>query len=157
LIEPNPKEKIMTTKFYARRDSATSLLRKMGVHTRDYAAFIKNVDGGVELDVSAAEAHAAKIKEMASGQTLVKKDPPKAKVEKTVEKSTKAGKPAKAAAKTEKAVRRTVSSVARELILAGKTNDEVWKALQSEFQLADSKKGYPCWYRADLRKKGLLK
>src|SRR5579863_2437070 len=42
--------------------------------------------------------------------------------------------------------KRTVTSVARELIIAGKTNEEVWDALVKEFKLDDGKKSYPAWY-----------
>ena len=52
--------------------------------------------------------------------------------------------------------RRSVSSAARELIVAGKTNEEVWKALQKEFDLPDSKKSYAAWYRADCKRKSLI-
>ena len=52
--------------------------------------------------------------------------------------------------------KRSVSSTARELIIAGKTNEEVWKALQAEFKLGDDKKGYPAWYRADCKRKSLI-
>lgn len=52
--------------------------------------------------------------------------------------------------------KRTVTSVARELIVAGKTNDEVWDALVKEFKLDDSKKSYPAWYRRDCKKRGLI-
>jgi hypothetical protein len=44
----------------------------------------------------------------------------------------------------------TVSSVARELILAGRTNEEVFAALHAKFKLPESKKHYPAWYRSDL-------
>lgn len=59
--------------------------------------------------------------------------------------------------KAPKEAKRTVSSVARELIVAGKTNDEVWEALVKEFKLGDEKKSYPAWYRRDCIKKGLIK
>jgi hypothetical protein len=53
--------------------------------------------------------------------------------------------------------KRTVSSVARALIVAGKTNEEVWDALVKEFKLDDSKKSYPAWYRRECKNKGLIK
>jgi len=56
------------------------------------------------------------------------------------------------AEKTE--ARITVSSVARELILAGKTNKEVFQALAEQFDLDDSKKHYPSWYRSQLVRRG---
>ena len=52
---------------------------------------------------------------------------------------------------------RTVSSVARDLIIAGRSNDEVWKALKQEFKLDSSKKHYPAWYRSEVKRKGLIK
>jgi hypothetical protein len=64
---------------------------------------------------------------------------------------------AQPAAKKSAGSKRTVSSVARELIVAGKTNDEVWSALQKEFKLDDSKKSYPAWYRRECKAKGLIK
>jgi hypothetical protein len=50
----------------------------------------------------------------------------------------------------------TVSAVARALILAGKTNQEVWIALQKQFNLDDGKRSYPGWYRSEVKRKGLL-
>ena len=50
----------------------------------------------------------------------------------------------------------TVSAVARQLILSGKSNADVWAALQAQFKLDDSKKHYAAWYRAELRRAGKL-
>lgn len=50
----------------------------------------------------------------------------------------------------------TVSSRARELILAGHSNDVVFTKLREEFGLDDGKRGYPQWYRNDMKKRGLL-
>jgi len=52
--------------------------------------------------------------------------------------------------------KRTVSSVCRTLIAEGKTNEEVWETVRLLFDLPDSKKSYPAWYRADMKKKGLI-
>ena len=52
--------------------------------------------------------------------------------------------------------KRTISSVARALIIEGKTNEEVWKLLVNEFNLSDNKRGYPAWYRSQCRSKGLI-
>lgn len=52
---------------------------------------------------------------------------------------------------------RTVSSVSRELILAGKTNEQVLDALVKEFNLdLETKKSYPQWYRRQLIDRGLI-
>lgn len=64
---------------------------------------------------------------------------------------------AKAATKPAQKDKRTVSSVARQLIVAGKDNDEVWAALKKEFHLDDTKKSYPAWYRRECKAKGLIK
>jgi hypothetical protein len=53
-----------------------------------------------------------------------------------------------------KARTNTVSAVARELILAGKSNADVWAVLSTQFKLDDSKKHYPTWYRCELRRNG---
>jgi hypothetical protein len=51
----------------------------------------------------------------------------------------------------EKAGRKpTVASVAKELILAGKTNEQAFAALAKQFGLTDEKKHYPGWYRSAL-------
>lgn len=53
----------------------------------------------------------------------------------------------------------TVSAVARELILKGLTNDQVFKKLQQKFgknRINEDHAHYPCWYRCELRRKGLL-
>lgn len=64
-------------------------------------------------------------------------------------KKTKAAKPA-----TEKKV--TCASRAKELILQGKSNKEVFAILQPEFNLPDKHSWYPGWYRHDLRRAGKL-
>ena len=64
-----------------------------------------------------------------------------------------AEKPAKAA----KAGAESVSAAMRRLILAGKTNEQVWELVKKSHQLDDSKKSYPAWYRNQLKKSGELK
>lgn len=43
-----------------------------------------------------------------------------------------------------------VASVAKALILAGKTNEDVFAVLHKQFSLSEDKKHYPGWYRAAL-------
>jgi hypothetical protein len=45
-----------------------------------------------------------------------------------------------------------VGQLARDLILAGRTNQEIWVALKQRFNLDDSKKHYPSWYRCQLKR-----
>lgn len=128
-------------KTYTRRDSVTAILRKMGIDKADYNNhIIANADGTFS------------VKEQDS--TPPWEENPTVEAAPTVEpKSTK-----KMAAKAEpKEPRRTVSSAAREHILAGHDNKKVFELLQSEFKLDDDKKSYPGWYRSEMKRKGLLK
>lgn len=129
-------------KVYARRDSATSALRKLGVKKEDYNLFIRLVEDPFgnsprEYQCNIGEAKKAVFREK-------NRPPPR---------TTK-----QRAARTQpkKSNHATISSRARELILDGKTNEEVFSALQAEFQLDDEKKYYPSWYRCELRRNGLL-
>lgn len=125
----------MTTKTYATRDSATSALRKLGLQARDYNLFITKVGDKFKCKLGAAAAHL---------ESLKNPKPVEAKA-KTTKKTTEP-----------KAKKTGISATARELILSGKTNQEVWEALKQQFNLDDSKKHYPTWYRCEMKRKGLL-
>ena len=134
-----------TTKFYARRDSATTVLRKAGVPARDYQLYIKKSGDGVELDQALLQEHLSRQSQGTSNPKATNafqgpKTTPKAKVTEATQKQPKA----------------TVSGVARDLIKQGKTNEQVWAQLQAQFKLDDSKKHYPAWYRAQMKRDGLL-
>lgn len=123
-------------KILARRDSATTILRKLGIQARDYDFFIeKMTDGRIACQVARAEMHLESLK-----NPQPKNKPDAAKDD--------AAKPAKK--------REGVSQTARDLILAGKTNEEVWAVLQQTFNLDRSKRHYPTWYRCEMKRKGLL-
>ncbi len=134
------------------RDSATSILRKLGVKPRDYNFFISKRDNGqLEVAVEAAwaaraascdPAWAAAWAAQAHLQALSLPSTPAPKVEPKTAPD----------AKGEKKV--SCSAVARDLILAGKTNDEVWVVIAEQFKLDQKKRGYPAWYRFQLRKTG---
>lgn len=129
-----------TIKYYTRRDSATSVLRKMGVPSDYYVQLIEVMsDGQYELNVTKAEAFLESLKKpkVAPAKAGRRVDDPI--VEKT-------GQPK----------RGSISHVARELILSGKTNLEVWVLLKETFGLDESKRHYPTWYRAELKRKGLM-
>jgi hypothetical protein len=125
----------MTTKTYASRDSATSALRKLGIQACDYDLFITKIDGKFECNLGAAAEHLESLKNP--------------KPETITEAAVKA-------AKIEKPRRAGISATARALILAGKTNQEVWAVLKDSFNLDESKKHYPTWYRCEMKRKGLL-
>lgn len=114
-----------TIKYYSRRDSATAVLRKLGINSSNYDKFITRAPGG-DYAVHVEKAKLSLKKPVVSHTAAVKK------------------------MLGAKDVRRTISSVARELIKAGKTDAEVWATIKHEFHLDDSKKRYPAWYRADL-------
>ena len=137
------------SKIYATRDSTTSLLRRMGVAKEQYNNFIvKNEGGQFEVNIAKAEKHLKSLVKAAEPVAAKEKPAASPKAEtKEVPKTDE--KPVRAA-------RHTVSSVARQLILEGKTNEEVWKAIKSEFKLDNSKKHYPAWYRSELRRAGKL-
>jgi len=127
-------------KFYTRRDSATTVLRKLGIQPRDYDLFIeKTSDGQFACQVARAEMHLESLKK------------PKTVLKEAVKAGRRAADP-----EVIKTRRVGVSSMARDLILAGKTNQEVWDVLKDAFNLDDSKKHYPTWYRCELKRKGLL-
>ena len=137
-----------TTKFYARRDSATTVLRKAGIPARDYQLFIKKSGDGVTLDYKL-------LQEYLSGKSQGTSDP-KATNAFQGPKTTPKAKAAEAAEATQKQPKATVSSTARELIKQGMGNEQVWVVLKDHFKLADSKKHYPAWYRAQMKRDGLL-
>ena len=128
-------------KSYNNRDSATAMLRKQGIEAVDYNKFIISDENRFHVDLVKVN------KFLSSKKTKV--------VKKSAEPKEKAVK--KSAEPKEKAARKTcVSSVARSLILAGKSNDEVWTALKAQFNLDDKKRSYASWYRWQLHKQGEL-
>jgi hypothetical protein len=130
----------MTVKNFKRRDSATSVLRKLGVSAKDYAKYITKLDDGTfSCDVARASEKPKAVAKPKAAE--LSGDAPEPKV-----KETKVSEP-----KSE-----TVSSVARKLIVGGKTNLEVWDIIKERFGLDDAKRGYPAWYRGDMRRKGLI-
>lgn len=128
-------------KFYTRRDSATSVLRKLGIQARDYDFFIeKTSDGQFACQIAKAEMHLESLK---NPKTII-------------EAAVKAGRRTNDPIVKTTTKRQGVSQMARDLILAGKTNQEVWDIIKPAFNLDDSKKHYPTWYRCELKRKGQL-
>lgn len=157
-------------RFVRTRDAATSLLRKLGLKPRDYDFFIeKTSDGQLAVQVARAEAHLKSLPQASAQALREAHDATVTQAERdefvamaaAVTEVQSAGRrlamAANAAAETKqpRAERvNTCSAVARALIRAGKTNAEVWAAIKTQFNLDDKKRGYPAWYRADLRKQG---
>lgn len=139
----------MTTKTYTARDSATSALRKLGLQARDYNLFITKVGDKFECKLGAAAAHLDSLKNpkpVEAAKPAAAKEP----------KVAKAGRRDTDPVVEVKPKKLGISATARELILSGKTNQEVWEALKQQFNLDDSKKHYPTWYRCEMKRTGLL-
>ena len=143
----------MTTKTYTARDSATSALRKLGLQARDYNLFITKVGDKFECKLGAAAAHLESLKNPKPVVEAKTEDKPVAAKEPKV---VKAGRRAVDPVVEVKAKKTGISATARELILSGKTNQEVWEVLKQQFNLDDSKKHYPTWYRCEMKRTGLI-
>jgi hypothetical protein len=125
-----------------KRDSATSILRGIGVKNGDYGLFIKRLDDGrFEVDDAAA------LRKVSSEWAFAVVDTKNAEIG-----LTSAGEPHKPV----KEKRETISSMAERMILEGKQNHEVWAQLKERFKLGDDKKHYPSWFRSRLRRVGKL-
>lgn len=142
---------------YAQRSTATEILRKLGLKPHDYNTFITKDDetGRFLLAHDAAVAHAEALKKP-NGKVVKKLDMDAPVTKDDIDESAalEAARPARPAAKTAAApaaAKRTVTSVALELIRAGKTNAQVFDALNAEFKIGDAKKTYPAWYRRHLK------
>ena len=127
-----------TATKYTKRDSATAALRKLGIARADYDDFIVQRDGSFYCDIAGAAKHAGNQKSPAPAAVKV------AKVA-TVKVAASNSQAAKVSGAE------TVSTVCRALIKAGKTNAEIWVVVQPQFSLDAKKRGYPAWYRSEMR------
>ena len=46
----------------------------------------------------------------------------------------------------------TIAATCRELISAGKDNQQIFKTLQKKFGVSDDKRHYPQWYRREMER-----
>jgi len=145
-------------KLVKTRDAATSILRKLGINSRDYSLFITKTPGGLfEVDSDKASAH---LKAPAKHSLGLVTEPAPAKEPVIIRDSGKV----KAVSRTavvqkmldSTAPKVSISGLAEQLLLEGKTNAETWAALKERFKLGDDKKHYPSWYRSRLRRQGRL-
>ena len=113
------------------RDQATALFRKIGINKIVYDIDIAKSGEAYEVDTFNAKLFLAEKDKAAMKKTLGRY------LDKT-----------SATPKHE-----SVASFIRQLITVGKTNEEVFAAAQKLFKLPDSKKSYPCWYRAEMIRK----
>lgn len=139
---------LSTAKICSSRDAATATLRKIGVTKADYDSFIVRRDGKYYTDTVGAEMHVHAPKSAkASGDGFV--DAAATTAVETVKTAAKTKVTREQVAGTE-----TCSDVARRLIREGKSNAEVWEVISVQFSLPSTRRGYPSWYRNELRKNG---
>ncbi len=143
---------MQTTKTVKTRDSATTILRKLGVNSRDYNLFIDKTDAGLIVNVRAATDHVAQVEaQKVSAQPARAEKPVKVKKEKPAEPEGKLNLPGRKI-NEKPGEKESVSGYCRRMIKLGYTNNEIFMAMQEHFDAPASKRYYPSWYRWELRK-----
>lgn len=129
-------------KTVARRDSATTILRKLGIKSSDYNMFImQTADGRYAVaEDKAKEYLQAQLRKVAT--------------EEVPQKQLK-GRTAKEAA-TNQIKRPSVAGVIRKLILDGMDNKAIHEVMKRDFGHDEDKAHYPAWYRSQMRREGLI-
>lgn len=129
-------------KTFARRDSATAALKKLGIVASDYNLFIsQTTDGRVAVALDKAQEYlAAKLRKVAN--------------EEVPQKQLK-GRTAKEAA-TNQIKRPSVAATIRKLVLDGLDNKAIHEILVRDFAHTEDKAHYPAWYRSQMRREGLI-
>lgn len=129
-------------KTFARRDSATAALRKLGVKPADYNMFISaTTDGRVAVSLERAQEYLqAQLRKVA--------------LEETPQRQLK-GRTAKEA-KTNQIKRPSVAGTIRKLILDGKDNQQIHEIMKRDFGHTEDHATYPAWYRSQMRRDGLI-
>lgn len=139
---------MQTTKTVKTRDAATTILRKLGINSRDYNLFIDKTDAGFIVNIRAATDHVAQVEAQKAAAQPAPKKQPKVKADEPTGKLNLPGRKI-----TEKpADKESVSGYCRRMIKAGYTNNEIFMAMQEHFDAPASKRYYPSWYRWELRK-----
>lgn len=129
-------------KTVARRDSATTILRKLGIKPSDYNMFImQTADGRYAVAEDKAQEYLqAQLRKVAT--------------EEVPQKQLK-GRTAKEAA-TNQIKRPSVAGVIRKLILDGMDNKAIHEVMKRDFGHDEDKAHYPAWYRSQMRREGLI-
>lgn len=129
-------------KTFARRDSATAALKKLGIQASDYNLFIsQTTDGRVAVTLDKAQEFlAARLRKVATEEIPQKRN--KGRTEKEAA-SNQIKKP-------------SVAGVVRMHILAGLDNKAIHEILKRDFDHDEDKAHYPAWYRSQMRREGLI-
>lgn len=149
-------------RIVSRRDSATAMLRKIGIKQRDYDYYIKTTDDGKFIvDIALAKKTMGDLgittKEELEVHKTIKTSIEVRQGVKIVDRSAGVGK-LKVIDKRELPPPNTGESLTAyscRMILDGYTNTELWMAMNQHFGEQPAKKrSYPRWYRRFLRNKG---
>lgn len=145
-------------RVYATRDSATAVLRRMGIGVGDYNKFMaKASDGSWDCYVLKAEQYLISLnhKSIAETGNLTGRTRAKPKASRAPE--TKKVSRLIISAETSKNSKISLAEAMRQLVVAGKDNLEIFNELKDEYNLTNKQRGYPAWYRSDLRRRGIIK
>lgn len=129
-------------KTFARRDSATAALKKLGIKASDYNLFISQTTDGrhaVATD-KAEEFLKAQLRKVANEEIPQKQLKGRTKKE----------------ADSNQIKRPTVAGVIRKLILDGLDNKAIHEVMKRDFGHDEDKSHYPAWYRSQMRREGLI-
>lgn len=122
----------------ARRDSAVTILRKLGTPPDMYKDFVSELtDGRWAAQVGRAKDYLEQRKDLAAERNAIK------------------AKNATASAKRGER-KAPISQTCLTLFREGKHNGEVWEHIKAKYELDDEKRGYPAWYRSYFRRRGDL-
>lgn len=138
---------MQTTKTVKTRDAAATILRKLGINSRDYNLFIDKTSAGHIVNVRAAVEHLEALAKPKAEPKAKPKAEPKAKA-KAEGKLNLPGRPVTHKPETDE----SISNYCRRLIKLGYTNNEIFMATQEHFGAPASHRYYPSWYRWDLRR-----
>lgn len=129
-------------KTFARRDSATAALRKLGIKASDYNMFImQTTDGRFAVALDKAEEYlASRLRHVAN---------------EVIPQAQNKGKTAKQA-ESNQIKRPSVSAAIRKLILDGLDNKAIHEVMKREYGHDEDKANYPGWYRSQMRRDGLI-
>lgn len=129
-------------KTVARRDSATTMLRKLGIKSSDYNMFIhQTTDGRFAVAVDKAQEHlAARLRLVANEEVPQQQLKGRTKKE----------------AESNQIKRPSVAATIRKLILDGHDNKAIHEVMKRDFGHDEDKAHYPAWYRSQMRREGLI-
>lgn len=128
------------TKLYTRRDSATKVLKSIGITPDRYDTFIEKTNDGFICHLDRAREHQA----FHQPQPVKEKPKPKVAATKSDGKKSKSAQPSDQT--------QSISASIKALIINGYSNSQIREALD----LPPERSHYPSWYRCKMRRDGEL-